>query len=122
MTSKPIIDRAANRLSMLFFVDCFLAGDVSERIRVRNMSETGLGGDFGGEILLVKGQRIEICFYGTVYVQGHVAWANGNRIGVHFEKRIDLAQLRLRGGGPTKSYEAPERVKPADRFWRPRLK
>jgi PilZ domain len=107
---------------MYFFVDCVLASDVRGRIRVRNLSETGLGGDLGDDIALAKGQRVTICFYGTLLVDGHIAWIDGERVGVCFDKRIDLAQLRLRSDGSANPHQVPDRTRPAGRFWRPRVK
>lgn len=122
MTSERLIDRTTNRLSMFFFVDCILASNVRRRLRVRNLSETGLGGDFGNDMTLLNGQRLTICFYGKMLVDGHVAWVDGVRVGVRFDKRIDLAQLRLRSDRTANSHDVPDRARIAGRIWRPGVK
>jgi hypothetical protein len=55
--------------------------------RVRNLSATGLMADC--DHMFLKGDAVIVELRGVGEVSGHVAWANGQRIGVAFDRPID---------------------------------
>jgi len=104
--------RVAKRDSMFLAADLF-AGSArrGERIKIRNLSATGLMGDGELEVRLRQGMRAVVDLRNIGLVTGVVAWVSGRRFGIHFEERIDpsLARSTVFGG----DKEAPVYARPA---------
>ncbi len=72
----------------------FLAADVrldgiadGHRVKVRNLSAGGMMAD--GEAPVVRGSIITVDLRNIGRVEGSVAWVQGNRFGIAFNKEID---------------------------------
>jgi hypothetical protein len=85
--------RNNERLSIYVFVDCIFGDGSIERIRVRNMSRSGLGGQTEGKWSPAKGQRITLVFRNLQPFEGTVAWVAGKNLGVAFDSPVEPAGL-----------------------------
>lgn len=102
--------RAAKRDSLfLLAVVTDEAGSSRGNARVRNLSETGLMADC--ELSFRAGDRLVVHLRGVGEVAGAVAWANGNRIGMMFDQRINPQAARKPVTGST-SHQVPEHLRP----------
>lgn len=77
----------------------FLAADVrldgaadGHRVKVRNLSPGGMMAD--GEAPVVRGSIITVDLRNIGCVEGTVAWVQGNRFGIAFNKEIDPKRAR----------------------------
>jgi hypothetical protein len=62
------------------------------KARIRNLSATGLMAD--SELRFRVGQRVRIELRGLGIVEGSIAWAREERIGIAFDQRVDPQQAR----------------------------
>ncbi len=85
--------RVAKRDS-LFLLTTFSdeAGSPLGKVRVRNLSESGLMADC--EASFRDGDRVVVHLRGIGDVAGHVSWVRGGRIGLSFDARIDPQAAR----------------------------
>jgi PilZ domain len=89
MNESPEEIRKSERLSIYVFVECiFLDGDI-DRIRVRNISEHGLGGQLETDRIRLRGQRIKLAFRGVGSVSGQIAWVDGKNVGIAFDSPVE---------------------------------
>ncbi|RED15282.1 PilZ domain-containing protein [Parasphingopyxis lamellibrachiae] len=79
--------------------------------RVRNLSARGLGGVT--DIAIKPGQNLVIILNGIGPVRGRIAWVDGKKFGMEFDKAIDLDRLEMTNAPIT---HAPERFSVASRF------
>jgi hypothetical protein len=86
-------ERNYERLSIYLFVDCIFGDGSSERIRVRNISKSGLGGQIEGKSSPAEGQRVTLAFRELQPFEGTVAWVTGRNLGVAFDSPIDPSKL-----------------------------
>lgn len=95
--------RGYKRLSIYLFVDCQCDDARNERIRVRNLSELGLGGRIEGEWSPSRGQRLTLSFRGMEPIGGRIAWVDGRNMGIAFDRPVEpqrvLRGLANRDGG-----------------------
>lgn len=85
--------RHSDRESLFMFADVELdraAG--ARRIRVRNLSEAGMMGE--GNLPVQRGARLDITFRGMQSIVGHVAWVEGERFGIAFDRDFDIAHAK----------------------------
>lgn len=93
--------RRAERHSFFLLADVVTAsGAVTGKLRVRNLSETGAMGDTG--MVLEPGEAITVDLRGVGPVSAKVAWANGGRVGLAFDHRINPHLALKPVGGPRK--------------------
>ena len=69
----------------------------SHRVRVRNLSSGGMMAE--GEITLLRGARLSVNLRNVGWVEGTVAWAQENRLGIAFAKEVDPKLARAPVGG-----------------------
>ncbi len=79
--------RTAPRSSLFLLSLVNLSGGASTRVRVRNLSATGLMADC--EQPIATGQRVSITLRGVGDVEGIIAWSEADRIGIAFDRTID---------------------------------
>lgn len=84
--------------------------DAEHKIKVRNLSAGGMMTDCA--LQLTRGARVAIELRNIGWVQGAVAWVQGDRIGVAFDNAIDpkLARPSVSSG---KDSSTPRFVRPA---------
>ncbi len=85
--------RKSGRFSIYVFVVCRFRDGGSERIRVRNLSELGLGGQLEGDRETEQGQPISLAFRGMEPVDGRIAWVDGRNIGIAFASPIEPSRV-----------------------------
>lgn len=108
----------------------FLMGDIAvdgdgevQRAKIRNLSAGGLMAE--GEFDLERGTRVTVTLRHIGKVKGSVAWVQGTRIGVSFEKEIDPKAARgqvVDRGDQTPSYARPATTPPINHGWNGRLR
>lgn len=71
--------------------------DKVSRVKVRNLSAGGMMAE--GEMKVVRGARVEVELRNLGWVEGSVAWCQGNRFGIAFIDEIDpkLARAPVQG-------------------------
>ena len=85
--------RQVNRDSLFLLAQVRHQGDAqSTRLKVRNLSAQGMMGE--GDFTVARGKTVEVDLRNLGWVQGQVAWTQGNRFGVSFEKEIDAKVVR----------------------------
>jgi len=87
-----IEQRRAVREASILFADVQVAGDDTVcRVKVRNLSASGMMGE--GPVKVVPGSRITAQFDQSVKVKGAVAWVQQGRFGVAFDEEADTASI-----------------------------
>ena len=106
---SAIDTRGVSRDSLFLMANVSVKGRPMERVKVRNLSDSGMMGEGGIEI--AGGDRITVELRNIGTVGGQVAWAQGNRFGVAFERIVDpkLARVALVAG----ETKAPRYAQPA---------
>ena len=59
--------------------------------RVRNMSDRGMM--LAADVPVEVGEKLEIALSDAVVVRGKVVWAEGGRLGVEFDREVDVADV-----------------------------
>jgi len=97
--------RKINRDSLFLLAGLRVAGRPNEyRVRVRNISDGGLMAE--GDARLVVGVAVEIEVRNVGWVNGSVAWVEGNRCGIAFDEPIDpvVARAAMANKGEEEFY------------------
>lgn len=112
--------KRAKRTAMLRKTDLYRANGQRSAARLRNLSETGLGGI--SDIPMVPEEDLSVTLDGIGTVKGHVAWADGKNFGMVFDEAIDPEKLtsnhRELVTAPT-GYTVPTRFQPVKDYKRP---
>jgi len=86
-------NRHISRDSLFILADLRLAGQpVDYRVKVRNLSSGGMMAE--GDVPVGRGDAICVSLRKVGWVDGSVAWVQGNRFGVAFAREIDVTQAR----------------------------
>jgi len=83
-------------------------------VRVRNLSAGGLMAQCAR--VFERGERVTVDARGVGLVEGTIAWADGDCVGIAFDRPINpvLARRRVGGGAPTSMIQvAPDGRRPA---------
>jgi len=67
--------------------------DLLHRVKVRNLSEGGMMAE-GDNLRIARGQLVSIELRNTGWVEGTIAWVEGNRCGVSFVDPVDPARVK----------------------------
>ena len=87
-------NRRAARDSVFLFAALRVAGeDAEHRVKVRNLSETGLMAE--GDARIRPGSTVTIELRNIGQVEGSVAWVMGSRFGVMLSNPLDPLKVRL---------------------------
>lgn len=62
------------------------------RVKVRNLSAGGMMAE--GEVRVMRGAHVEVDLRNIGWVDGNVAWKQGNRFGIAFAEEIDPKIVR----------------------------
>jgi len=110
----------AKRTAMLRKTDLHRANGQRSAARLRNLSETGLGGV--SDILLVPDEGLSVTLDGIGPIKGHVAWVDGKNFGMVFDEAIDpqnLTNNHLELVTAPTGYTVPSRFQPVKDYKRP---
>jgi len=92
-------NRNITRNSLFILAELKLDGREEEhRVKVRNLSGGGMMGE--GSVKVSRGERVEINLRNVGWVEGSVAWVEGNRFGVAFAQDVDTAVVRQPAAAP----------------------
>ena len=81
-------NRQIARDSLFLMADARIDGlEGQHRIKVRNLSSGGMMGE--GPVRVARGAIVEVDIRNVGWVEGSVAWVQGNRFGVAFRDEID---------------------------------
>jgi|GEM_PF-2409771 len=108
------------RTAMLRKTDLHRANGQRSAARLRNLSETGLGGV--SDIPLMSDEALSVILDGIGAVKGHVAWADGKNFGMVFDDAIDpknLTNNHLELVAAPIGHTVPDRFKPVKDYKRP---
>ena len=98
--------RHTARDSMFMVADIVFEHEAAAlRVKVRNLSATGMMAQIKHNAAV--GSRVTVALPNCDEVCGTIAWAEGERIGIAFDKEIDPKQVRRQSqstGTPTPSY------------------
>jgi len=85
--------REIGRDSLFLMADLQVDGlDGEHRIKVRNLSAGGMMGE--GPVRVARGAVVSVNIRNVGWVEGSVAWVQGNRFGVAFRNEIDPKNAR----------------------------
>ena len=86
-------NRHISRDSLFILAELRLSGQaVDYRVKVRNLSSGGMMAE--GDAPVGRGDSIAVNLRKVGWVDGSVAWVQGNRFGVAFAREVDVAQAR----------------------------
>ena len=92
--------RHINRDSLFLMAELRFEGEaVGHRVKVRNLSAGGMMAE--GTIKAVRGTLVEVNIRNLGWVEGAIAWVQGDRCGIAFSEDIDpmIARAPLVAGG-----------------------
>lgn len=100
-------NRQIARNSLFVLVDLRVEGlDGEHRIKMRNLSAGGMMAE--GSVQPARGTSVWVELRNLGWVEGSVAWVQGNRFGIAFREEIDPRLTR-----------APDAPANADLLWKP---
>jgi hypothetical protein len=98
--------RQVNRDSLFLLAQLRVDGqDGVHRVKVRNLSAGGMMAE--GEAKVMRGARVLVELRNIGWVEGSVAWKQGNRFGIAFADEIDPVVVRGAAGAPGSDFDAP---------------
>ena len=99
--------RQVNRNSLLLIAQVRVDGqDAVSRVKVRNLSAGGMMAE--GESRVVRGSLVAVELRNIGWVEGSVAWKQGDRFGIAFVEEIDPAVVRAPADSSVAAgYESP---------------
>lgn len=98
--------RQVNRDSLFLLAQVRVDGqDVAHRVKVRNLSAGGMMAE--GEVRVMRGSLVMVELRNIGWVEGSVAWKQGDRFGIAFVDEIDPVIVRSPSGPQTREFEAP---------------
>ena len=107
---SAIDTRGLQRESLYFMAELQPDGTASpEKVKVRNLSDGGMMID--GSLMLDTGRRVTVTLKNIGTIAGQVAWVQGNRTGITFDRTIDSKLARSTPNASDK--EAPRYARPA---------
>lgn len=109
--------RAATLLSAI----CVGDGGGNIGVRIRNLSETGLGGVCVSGFGFRHGERLTILLRDESWIKGRIVWVDGRRFGVAFDQRVDVASFTAAARSTGPEFEVAALHAPVKQTWRPAL-
>ena len=105
--------RQVSRDSLFLMAELRLPGqEALARVKVRNLSAGGMMAE--GVMHAVRGTLIEVNIRNVGWVEGAIAWVQGDRCGIAFSDDIDpmIARAPISTGQGTTGQDTPRFVKP----------
>ena len=85
--------RNLTRESLIMMADMKVDNVVANyRIKVRNLSPSGMMG--AGNARVMRGSRVAVTLRGLDPVDGSIAWVQGDRFGIAFDKEVDSEAVK----------------------------
>ena len=98
--------RQVNRDSLFLLAQVRVDGqDVVHRVKVRNLSAGGMMAE--GEVRVMRGSLVMVDLRNVGWVEGSVAWKQGDRFGIAFVDEIDPAVVRGPSESAATDFDAP---------------
>jgi hypothetical protein len=98
--------RQVNRDSLFLLAQLRVDGqDMVHRVKVRNLSAGGMMAE--GEAKVMRGAHVLVELRNIGWVEGAVAWKQGNRFGIAFADEIDPVVVRGAGTMQGCDFDAP---------------
>ena len=92
--------RTVDRDSLFLGAQLRVEGDKTNfRVKVRNLSAGGMMAE--GDVIVQRGALVQIELRNIGWVEGAVAWKQGNRFGIAFTEEIDPKRARAPVSGST---------------------
>jgi hypothetical protein len=92
--------RQVDRDSLFLLAQLRVDGrDEMARVKVRNLSAGGMMAE--GDVKVIRGALVEVELRNLGWVEGTVAWKQGNRFGIAFVDEIDPKRARAQVTGST---------------------
>lgn len=105
-TMSNVDTRQVNRDSLFLLAQLRVDGqDVVHRVKVRNLSAGGMMAE--GEARVTRGCLVMVELRNVGWVEGSVAWKQGNRFGIAFVTEIDPVVVRGPAADQAPEYDAP---------------
>ncbi|QPC98537.1 MULTISPECIES: PilZ domain-containing protein [Qipengyuania] len=99
------------RDSLFLFADLAFDGRTEVvRAKVRNLSAGGMMAESG--VAVASGDRVTAGLRNVGEVKGVVAWVQGIRFGIAFDREIDPILVRAANSAGTQGSEAPRHTRP----------
>ena len=101
--------RNVSRDSLFLFAELTFEGQPEAvKVKVRNLSAGGMMAE-GAGVEAIRGDRLSIELRNVGSVKGNVAWVQGTRFGIAFEKEIDpkIVRAPVGRGESTPRYSKP---------------
>ena len=99
------------RDSLFLFADLAFEGRAEVvRAKVRNLSAGGMMAETGAAAS--RGDRVTVGLRNLGEVKGVVAWIQGNRFGIAFEREVDPILVRAANASVGAESEAPRHTRP----------
>lgn len=107
------------RAAMLLNLVCTKEGQEPVSVRVRNLSETGIGGVVVGNATFAVGEAAALAFKNFGSIPSRVVWVDGDKIGFAFDQTIEIDRIKSarEWNGPT--FDISKKHLVADKCWRP---
>lgn len=106
--------RNVARESLFLFAEVALEGiGATMRVKVRNLSSGGMMAEAGRPV--TSGERLVVTLRNVGEVPGTVAWVEGNRFGIAFEREIDPASVRAHTSPDEAEAASAQETVPAPR-------
>jgi hypothetical protein len=93
------------RASTFIGAKCVDGRGVEHSIRIRNLSETGMGGECVSGFGLCKGQSVTVLLRESTWATGEVVWTDGRRFGMVFDHAFGAADLNIKAWWTGPSFE-----------------
>ena len=119
-TTDAVADRKPRR-AMLLKAECETGDGQSAKIRVRNLSTSGMGAAVEDGFDVVKDEPITISFRGHRKVSGRVSWVRAKSFGVTFDRLVDPDEIRQAGVKAQPDFEVDEFHRVSNNCRRPPL-
>jgi hypothetical protein len=98
--------RQVNRDSLFLLAQLRVDGqDAIYRVKVRNLSAGGMMAE--GEARVMRGSLVMVELRNIGWVEGSVAWKQGDRFGIAFVDEIDPVVVRGPSGPQATDFDAP---------------
>jgi hypothetical protein len=109
------------RAAMLLEVKCTKAGQEPVTLRVRNLSETGLGGVLKKHVVFATEEPVALAFKNFGSVAARVVWVEGDKIGFAFDQPIELQRINCAREWNGPGFDIADKHIVANKCWRPGL-
>jgi PilZ domain len=115
------VSKAGRQPRVALYIQAHCTNEAGELfvVRVKNLSETGVGGSCSGVPPVSVGEEITLDLRDARRIRGEVVRVDRNIIGIAFSRRLNAERLDIKAWWTGPSFEVADMHKVADRCWRP---